>query len=766
MNLVMTWIVRRPWLSILLASAIVIALAPGLLELRIDSSSDGLLRRGDQDVAFYQEAKDTFGDDTTLTIIVTAEDIFTQPILESIVRLSDEGALMEGVSRVISLATVGNLKGRDGILNTDPLLSYVPEELEEIERIREDALSNENLIREVINPTGTTTAIHFNIESHPEGTGFETRLVYAVEELIQNELARYNGEVEIYQVGSPNIKTKIVEYIERDWRVLGPASIGVMLLVLWIFFRSILAVIIPSITGALSVMATLGFMGLCGFTVNPVTIIIPTLLLAVGCTEDIHLIAEYARGLRVGQTKHEAVYNMAIKSGTAIFLTSLTTFIGFVTIAPNSIPMISEFGISASFGMLINFVLTILIVPTVFTWAPAPKHFKSSQKDSLHRFRQFVLNTTFHHHKIVLLTTLVVIGIAVFGCFKIVVGTNYLLFFKEDSEIRNLFRKATEDLGGGTNFYVVIDTGVEGGANNPQTLQQIEQLTDYIAGKYDKAIGYANFIRKLRMEINDGNPDYSSIPDSEAEIAQYALMINPDDLARFVDFDLQKTCILVRCKVGGSLATNLMVEDIHNWIQQHMSPALDIRLTGETLLIAKSSDIISREIVVNLFYVFIAISIVLAILFGSIRAGLLAMIPNMIPILVNFGFMGIFNIPLSTATFPVAIIALGIAVDDTIHLMVRYAKERKMNPENSVAIENALSHEIRPVTTTSVALITGYSILLLGEFGSVQQFGILSAVAITSALACDLFVTPLLLQITPKISQMRLPPQTNGATSK
>jgi predicted RND superfamily exporter protein len=753
----MTWIVRHPWLSSLLALAMVIALAPGLSKLQIDSSSDGILSQGDQDLAFYQEAKEIFGDDTTLTIMLKTDDIFTQAILESIMRLSEEGKQLKGVSRVISLATVGNLKGRDGILNTDPLLSYVPQEQEAIDLIREDALSNDNLIGEVINAEGTTTAVHYNIESHPEDKGFEARLVATVDKLIQDELERLGSGVDIYQLGPPNIKAKIIEYIERDWKVVGLASIGVMLLVLLLFFRSLIAVFIPCLTGSLSVVATLGFMGHCGFTVNPVTIIIPMLLLAVGCTEDIHLIAEYARGLRSGQKKHEAIYNMAIKSGTAIFLTSLTTLVGFLTLAPNSIPMVSEFGISASFGMLVNFILTILIVPTLFTWTPAPENFKKSEQESLYRLKRFVLSTTTHHYKIITITVVFVIGIAVFGCFKVVVSTNYLYFFKENSEIRETYRKASKDFSVGTNFYVVIDTGRESGANDPETLQQIEQLTDYIAEKYDKAIGYPSLIRKLRMEVNDGNPEYRSIPDSEDEIAQYALMINPDDLARFVDFDLRKTCILVRREVSGSQATNAMVKDIENWIQNNISPTLDIRLSGETLLIAKSAEIISREIIINLLYVFIAISIVLAILFGSLRAGLLAMIPNMIPILINFGFMGIFNIPLSTATFPVAMIALGIAVDDTIHLIVRYTKERKDSTHNLEAIKSAISQEIRPVTTTSVALIAGFLILLLGEFGSVQQFGILSAVAISSALLCDLFVTPLLLRFTPHVSQMRLP---------
>ncbi|MGJ8638641.1 MAG: MMPL family transporter [Opitutaceae bacterium] len=748
----MRWIARHPFLSAALTLILVLGMAPGMMKLKIDASSDGLLTRGDPDVAFYHETKELFGDDVNLSIIVSAKDVFQKSILETVERLSLEGEVLDGVSRVVSLSTVSNLKGRDGVLNTDPLLSYIPDDPDELATVREDALTNDNLVGEVINAEGTTTAIHYSIESRPDDVGFDDRLVKAVDNLIQQELARYSGEVDIYQIGAPYLKTQIVEYIKRDWRVLGPASTLVILLSLLFFFRSLVAIIVPCVTGIISVLVTFGFMGYCGFTINPVTIIIPTLLLVVGCTEDIHLIAEYAWGLGNKEKKYEAIRNMAVKSGTAIFLTSLTTFVGFITIAPNSIPMLSEFGISASFGMVLNFVITILVVPTIFTWFPAPKAFKKVEKESMVGVRKLIMSAVLKHKKLSVAATFILCAVSVFGCFKIVIDTNYVSFFKEDSEIRQLFRKASRDLVGGNNFFVVIDSGYENGVKDPRTLQQIEKLTDYIASKYDKAIGYASFVRKLRMELNDGDLNFRSIPDSGEEISQYTLMLNPDDLTRFVDFDMQKACVLVRCRVAGSGPTNAMVADIEDWVKRNMSPKLDVKLTGEPLLVAKASDVISRELIKNLVYVFAAIFVIISILFVSLKAGLLAMVPNVFPVLVNFGFMGIFSIPLSTATFPVAIVALGIAVDDTIHLMVRYSKELKTTSDNLEAIETTIRKELRPVFTTSVALILGFCVLLLAEFGSAQQFGLLAAVAILSAFVSDLLVTPILLQATPLIN--------------
>ncbi len=746
---IMTWIVRYPFFSAAFAILLTLAFVPGLRSLSIDSSANGLLVPDDPDVLFYKDAKETFGDDVTLTIIIKAADVFQSDLLRAVERLSFAGEGIDGVTRVISLTTVGNLKGRDGVLDTDKLLPSIPEQPGELERIKMDALSNETLIGEVINATATTTAIHLNVESRPDDPDYDTRVCKAVESLIERERKVLGDGVEIYQCGSPYLKAEITSYIQRDAFILAPVSCFVVLLTLFIFFRSTLAVAIPIVTGALSVAATLGFMGYMGYAINPVSTIIPTLLMVCGCTEDIHLLAEYALGIRTKAEKNKAVLHMAVKSGTAIALTSVTTFVGFVTIAPNSIPILREFGIAASLGILLNFVLTITMVPSLVTWFPTPRSFLSEGKDPLGWIRGIVLGGVLGHRRLIAFSAAAVCAVSIYGSTRITVDTDYLNFFKTESEVRKVYRDVKENFVGLTNYFVVIDTGEENGVRDPGKLRSIEKLSDYLASRFGKQIGYVDFIRKLHVEMNDGNPEFRHVPDSGEVISQYSLMLNPDDMERFVDFENRRTCILVRCDVGGSVDTNAMVREVEGWIAANLPSDLKVRLTGEPLLVCSASDVISRELVKNLIYVFAAIFIVISILFGSLKAGLIAMIPNMIPVLTNFGLMGLLDIPLSTATFPVAIVALGIAVDDTIHLMVRYSKEVKETSDNTEAVANTVAKELRPIFTTSFALILGFGVLCLGQFGSVVQFGVLAALAMFSAFLSDLFVTPILLQRIP-----------------
>jgi preprotein translocase subunit SecF len=246
---------------------------------------------------------------------------------------------------------------------------------------------------------------------------------------------------------------------------------------------------------------------------------------------------------------------------------------------------------------------------------------------------------------------------------------------------------------------------------------------------------------------------YRRLPDkSNARSSALGLMLDPDDVERFVDFEGRRTAILVRTSITGSSELGAAIDDVEAFVQRELSRDLLVTPTGESILIAQASDTISRELMTSLTWVLLAIFGFISLLFYSFKAGVLAMVPNLLPVLVNFGFMGLAGIPLSTATFPVAIIALGIAVDDTIHLMVRFAKELKGTSDNERALKRTIVRELQPVLTTSVALMVGFSTLLVGQFASTVQFGILATLAMLSALLTDLFLTPVLLRTTPLIS--------------
>lgn len=565
----MAWVVRHPIGSFLLMIFFCLAFAPGLKHLKLDSSSNGLIVQKDPEKLYYDEVKKIFGDDVTETIIIKSEDIFTQLILQSIEDLTLDIEYIDGVTRVVSLSTSNNLRGtEDGYLITDVMLPYVPEDIEEIKELRAKALSNELLHGEVISPDGKVAAIQVFVESRSDDPQFEEKLTSAIEELLKRERAKLGTDVVIYQIGPPLTKVHIIKNISKDITLLTPLSMLTVGVVLLLFFRSFSSILLPVVTGATSIIVTMGFMGFCGFAINPVTVVIPSLLLVIGSTEDIHLIAEYAMGLRSQLQKREAVLRMAVKSGLAIFLTSLTTFVGFLTVAPNSLPMLSEFGITASFGIAANFILTAFLAPAVLLLLKAPKSFQKEEAEFLSGLTKFLISLAVHHRIKVISISFFIAATSLFLSSKIVVDTDYLQFFRDDSVIKKSYIDMSKNFSGGTIFFVTVDTGRENGIQDPLHLKQIAKLTDFIKERHENVISYDQFIRKTHKEMNGGNPDFYQIPDDADLISQYSLMIKPSTLERFADFDYQRANLLVRSRAGGSRGINNALPEIREFVQK------------------------------------------------------------------------------------------------------------------------------------------------------------------------------------------------------
>jgi len=752
MEKLMHRIVNSPLRSSLLVLILTFMFAIGINTVFIDSSSDGLLTKGDPDVQYVKEIKAVFGDAVLHSIIFKSNTIFREDVLQRVMDLTFDAEGLKGVERVVSMATVSNLKGDNGTLNTDILLMDVPQTSEEMAILKQDTLSNPMFISEVVNKTGSVTGVHLFLNNVNNEKDFDNRILKDIQELVKKIKKGMAEDIEVYHIGSPKVKTDIINAINYDGIHLTPLAGLAIFIVLLLFFKTGSAVFIPIFTGILSIISTIGFMGFMGYGINPVSVIIPTLLFVMGATEDIHLLSEYMHELENGVVKKKAILNMAGKSGTAIFLTSLTTLIGFLTIAPNSIPMLREFGIAASFGIAINFIITILTVPTILRLYKTPKVSAKKESRPIKYFREFLFICITRYRLLVGALFILCILISLWGIQKIYIETDYVKFFQDDADVPVLFKKLTNDLVGGTNFMVVIESKNENAFQSPTSLSHVGRLHDYLNSNHGKAVGYVDMLRKTHQEMNDGKKQFFKIPDNSDLIAQYNLMMDADNLSRFVNHDFTKTSILVKTQAAGTQEIMDVYDKINAFVRENLTRDLDYHVTGEMIVVAKASNTITREVIFNLGYMFIAIFLFISLLFLSLKAGALAMIPNLLPVVINFGFMGIMGIPLSTATFPVAIIALGIAVDDTIHFMVRYAAELKKADTNEIAIMNALRMEIRPILSTSIALIAGFSMLMFAEFGSTIQFGKLAALCMLTALISDLLITPLILIKIPIIS--------------
>jgi len=753
------WIVTHPLTSLGIILAFTVFFALQLPRLEIDASAEGLMVENDPARLYYEAIKKKFGGDSLTVVVIKSQDIFTTENLGTIKRLSDALRGTAGVSRVESLTTVNNLKGEGDLLNTDPLIgSEVPKEPDQLQKIRADALGNPIFLGNIVSKDGKIAGINAYTELKPGDKDFNPKFARVVDDLIAKE--KRDG-LELYQIGTPLTKVTLGEYIQGDMVYLVPVAIVFLLLTLLITFRTLQGCLIPALTGLISIIWVLGEMVLIGYPVNVITAIIPALMVAIGFTEDSHMISEFQYELEQGVEKVEAVRKVAVQTALPILITTFTTVIGFGSLVTSDITMLIQFGVASAMGLTSNWIISAVIVPLALLYWPgrdnaaakAGQH--SATKDvrptgGITLFMRKLGEWDFRWRWPIMIVTTLMTLVSVYGWYIMEVNTDFISFFKEDTFIRKRVKDLHESLSGAVNFYVVVETGREDGAKDPETLRHVAKLQDHLkgSGKIDNTISLANYVRVMNREMNAGDAKFDIIPDTQAQVAQYLITLEGPDLAKYIDHNASTINVVVRHNITSSQELSKLLAETRSYIEKNFPKNLQVQFTGEGILINNAADYMAWNQITGFGQTFLIIGIIHALLFMSIKAGLISLIPNAVPIIINFGIMGAFGIPLNVGTSMIAAIALGIAVDDTVHFMVHYSRELNEVHDQEAATYRTLQALGRPIIYSSLALAAGFSIMIFSNFIPTIYFGVLSAVVMIVAMVAEMTFTPILMMTT------------------
>jgi uncharacterized protein len=755
MSKLIRWSQSHPLAVIVIIVVCSIIASLKLENIRIDTSAEGMMMKNDPARDYYNDTLEKFGSDTITIIYVKDNNIFTPEKLEKLEELVYAIEDTEGVRKVDSLFSVTNFQSNDGFLENNPLMDWVPETIEEAEEVRQNALRNYILKGNLIAKDGKSIALNVSLEPKMGDPEFIVNMGKKIEAL----LAPYQNEFStIFQIGSPYVRKTTAEVILADQKTLVPLSVAILLLMLVIIMRSPSGAILPIFTAGTSVLWTFGFMAYVGIPINALTFIVPSLIIVIGSTEDIHILSEYMEGMHEhGGVKQQAINYMAEKVGTAVFLTGLTTFLGFLSISTNQITMLKQFGMAAAFGLFVNPIITSLIAPVYLRYL-GPKEKKKKESDAMDRFFEslanIILNILHSNPKGVLAVLLGIAAVVgVFG-FNVVVNNDMMGFFKKDAPIIQRVQTLHEDLAGAKTFFIRISSGLKNTFKKPENLAQLDRVQDYLQkqGSFDKTISLADYIRLINREMNGGDDKFFAIPESSALISQYLLFLHRGEIESYVTPGFDEVNILVRHNVNSSYELKNVLDKVEKGVRQIINPHFKVVFTGENLLINKAADSIASGQVKGIILLLLVIFVIMSILFVNVKAGLLSLIPNIFPVALNFGIMAIFDIPLNTGTCMVAVIAIGIAVDDTVHFMTRYQKEMSCLQNQMQSMDACVRTEIRPVLTTSFALILGFLVVAFSQFVPLLYFGVLAALVMLFAFIGDMFITPILLSSTQLIT--------------
>jgi uncharacterized protein len=746
------WIIHHPLTCIAFIAIITGYFAVLVPKLEVDTSAEGLMVENDPARVYYEEIKKKFGSDSLTIVVVKAENVFTPEVLAVIKNLSDAIKAAPGVARVESLTTVNNLKAEDQSLNTDPLVgAEIPKDPEHLAKLRSDVLGNPIFIGSIVSKDGKNAAINVYTDAKPGDKEFNRTFTTLVDSFIAKQ--KRDG-VEIYQIGTPLTKVTLGEFIQADQKNLVPVAIVFLLLALLIQFRSLQACVIPMITGLISIVWVLGGMVLFGYPLNVLTAIIPALMIAIGFTEDIHMVSEFHSKLEGGMTKMAALEEMSVEAALPVLITTFTTVLGFGSNVTSDITMIIQFGVVSAVGLTFNWIISAVLVPITLLYWPEPKVVKSQHEIEdgrlVSKFDLFMRKIGHwdirYRWPIVIFTTILTV-ISLWGTYNLKVNTDFISFFKEDTFIRKRVKDLHESISGAINFYIAVETGRADGAKDPETLRAVAKLQDYLKGlgKVDKTLSLTDYLRVMNREMNAGDAKFDAIPDNADSVAQYLLTLEGPELSKYVDFNYSTINVVVRHNITSSFELSELLDQAKDFVNKNFPKNLKVQFTGEGILINNAADYLAINEITQFAQIFVVIGLIHAALFMSFKAGFLSLIPNVVPIFFVLGLMGAFGIPLDVGTCLVATIALGIAVDDTVHAMVHYSRALNEVHDQEVAMYRTLEAEGRPIIYSSISLAVGFLILGFSNFVPTVYFAVLSAIAMIVAMFTELTLTPILI---------------------
>ncbi len=664
-----------------------------------------------------------------------------------------------GVGRCESLFSVTNFKGVGGGLETNPLMDRAPDTVEDAKRIQADAMKSPLFMDSLVSKDGQMTAINLYVDVDPSDPEFHTQFSKKVDEVT----AKYQGKFDrVFQFGNSYGRRSIGENIILDQARIVPLSCLVLIGTIIIALRNFGAGIMPMITAGSSVICTFGFMVVAGIPLNVLTVIVPSILLVIGSAEDLHMMHEYLESIEETNGDRDGSINiMASKLGLAVFMTSVTTVIGFASIMYNDITMLVQFGLVSTVALTANCFAT-------FTFGPALLHFFGPTKVRKHEAKVHFVDAFFKNvangtlalvnnpkRKIVIIVVLSVLTVAMFGSiFLVKVNNDFMGYFKADSEIRKRSDTLHKELAGAQTFFIRINSGMPDTFKQSEYLSLVASLQQYMAAKgwFDKTESLADRVALIHREMNNGDKKFFAIPADSNLVSQYLLFFQRDEISRFVSPDFSEVSIMVRHNVSSSYEITNILEELQTYMKKNMNPNFKFEFTGEYILINKAAESLVWNSVTSLALTLFIVFMCMYFLFWSFKAGMISLVPNIFPIVAIFGIMGLMDIPLNVGTAMVADIAIGIAVDDTIHFMNRYKMAMQELQDSHAAVAVAVHDEVRPVVCSSFALAGGFAICAVSQFIPVIQFGLLSAAVMLIAVVSELLITPMLLQSTQLIT--------------
>jgi len=767
---------------------VIVLLALRIPGIAIDTSTEGFLHKNDSILLDYEAFRDQFGRDEMAIVAIEPEKVFDLKFLEKLKALhQDLNDNLPYLDDITSLVNARNTYGNKDELIVEDLLEHWPENEKELTAIKKKAMANQMYKNLLLSENGRLTTIviksltysgkkqppdddlsgFVNDDASEQNIGGQkagyltdkenSEFVTALEKIIDRHRTR---EFPVFIAGTPVVTDFLKRSMITNMRKFMGIALVTIAIFLFVMFRRLSGVFMPIFIVIVSLVSTLGLMSLSGVSIKIPTQILPSFLLSVAIGASVHVLVMFFQSFDKQYSKRDSIARALGHSGLAIVMTSLTTAGGLMSFSTAAVAPIADLGVFASAGIILSLMYTIVFLPVLLAILPIKsKNISDSENlcEPQKRLMDNLLNASIHisthYPKKVLFVSFILTLVALAGSMRIELSHDPVRWLPHNSNVRLANEKLDIALKGTTSLEVILDTKKENGLYEPDLLLKLENSSKEMENYSDKKVvvgkawSITSVLKETNQALHENKAEYYIIPESRDLIAQELFLFEnsgSDDLEDFTDTQFSKARFTIKVPFVDAIAYAQFMDTVTKHFKENY-PRHNIKITGMVAMLARVITNAIHSMIKSYGYALIIITVLMIFLIGKVKIGMFSMIPNIFPIIIMLGVMGWCNLPMDLFCMMVGSIAIGLAVDDTIHFMHNFRRYYEIYHDAEKAVYETLHTTGRAMLVTTCVLSIGFFTFMFSEMNNLINFGFLTGFTLLMALLSDYFIAPSLM---------------------
>ena len=750
------FVTEHPWWILVLTLLVVSGMAAGVLKLGLKTDYRVYFSEENPQLQAFDAMQDTYNKSDSVLFVLQPENgnVFTVQTLQAIHDLTEKSWKIPYSSRVDSITNFQHTQAEEDDLIVADLVENPKLSTEELERVKQIALNEPFLLNRLVSKTGHVAGINVTVQ-FPGKSPSEAVDVANKARLLAKELESNYPGMKVYLSGMAMMTNAFSESAMNDNETLVPIMYGIVILVLLLSLRSISATITVVILILFSVISTMGISGWLGWYLTPTSATSPTIILTMAIADCVHILVTQLHYMRIGHEKKQAIQESLKANFQPVFLTSITTAIGFLSMNFSDAPPFRDLGNMVAIGVMLAWLLSITFLPAMMALLPIKVKLKDDLDNSaMKRLAEWVIR---YRKPLLIINTLIAIVMISFAP-KNELNDEFIKYFDKTVDFRQGTDFYTENMGGMYSIEFSIHADGQGGVSEPHYLQGVSKLNDWLLAQPE--VTHVNTVtdtfKRLNRSMHADDEQWYKLPDSRELAAQYLLLYEMSlpyglDLNDQINIDKSGVRIIASMNPMSSNQIMEMEARANNWMKQNLKE-YNVEQASASLMFAHIGKRNIGQMLIGSLLAFVLISTLLMFAFKSIKLGLISLIPNLLPAGVAFGIWALIDGRIGLGLSVVTGLTLGIVVDDTVHFISKY---RRARVEKGMSSEDAVRYAFSTVGValwiTSIVLVSGFLVLSLSHFVMNGEMGLLTAITIAVAFFLDLlFLPPLLMSLEKK----------------